>query len=311
MTTATAPTLVYAGSPLNQSADALGLLRRSDDARHDAEELRARMAGDGYLFMPGLLNRDAVLAAREAVLLRLEAEGHLDPSRPRMEGALRHGVKMAWRPDLALNNSAVADLLFDGAMMAFFRDFFGTTVRHFDYTWLRAKSPGPDTMTPPHCDVVYMSRGTPNLFTAWTPLGDVPFELGGLMILEGSHRRDDRLGRYWQMDVDSYCSNQPEAEEISSGRQLWSHSKLGGAYGQDAIAVQKALHQRWLTTEYAAGDVLIFGIKTLHASVDNRTDRLRLSTDTRYQRADEPIDERWIGPNPIAHGVPAKKGMIC
>lgn len=40
-------------------------------------------------------------------------------------------------------------------------------------------------------------------------------------------------------------------------------------------------------------------------------DALRLSTDTRYQLASEPVDERWIGENPIAHGLDAKKGMIC
>jgi hypothetical protein len=51
---------------------------------------------------------------------------------------------------------------------------------------------------------------------------------------------------------------------------------------------------------------------TLHGSLDNQSDhRLRLSTDTRYQRADEPIDERWIGDDPIAHGPDAKRSIIC
>ena len=51
---------------------------------------------------------------------------------------------------------------------------------------MRAVSPGP--ATPPHMDVVYMGRGTKNLFTSWTPLGDVPLEMGGLIILENSHK---------------------------------------------------------------------------------------------------------------------------
>jgi hypothetical protein len=50
---------------------------------------------------------------------------------------------------------------------------------------------------------------------------------------------------------------------------------------------------------------------TMHASMDNHTNRLRLSTDTRYQLAAEPVDERWIGEDPIAHGPEAKKGIIC
>jgi ectoine hydroxylase-related dioxygenase (phytanoyl-CoA dioxygenase family) len=66
-----------------------------------------------------------------------------------------------------------------------------------------------------------------------------------------------------------------------------------------------------LTADYRMGDVLIFSIKTVHASLDNGSDRIRLSSDTRYQRADEPADERWIGERPITHSLAAKRGRIC
>jgi ectoine hydroxylase-related dioxygenase (phytanoyl-CoA dioxygenase family) len=63
------------------------------------------------------------------------------------------------------------------------------------------------------------------------------------------------------------------------------------------------------------GDALIFTLRTVHAGTDNETDRLRLSTDSRYQRADLPIDERWVrgsgGEDPIGHGLAAKQGKIC
>lgn len=39
----------------------------------------------------------------------------------------------------------------------------------------------------------------------------------------------------------------------------------------------------------------------MHGSISNTSNRFRISCDTRYQRADEPIDERWIGENPPAH----------
>jgi hypothetical protein len=45
--------------------------------------------------------------------------------------------------------------------------------------------------------------------------------------------------------------------------------------------------------------------------MDNRTNRVRLSTDSRYQLATESADERWMGAEPIAHGPEAKVGMIC
>jgi hypothetical protein len=39
----------------------------------------------------------------------------------------------------------------------------------------------------------------------------------------------------------------------------------------------------------------------MHASITNATNRLRLSVDTRYQPADEPVDDRWVGSVPKTH----------
>ena len=66
-----------------------------------------------------------------------------------------------------------------------------------------------------------------------------------------------------------------------------------------------------MTADFKAGDVLVFGMATVHASLDNQSDRCRLSSDSRYQLASEPVDERWIGANPIAHGPAGKKGKAC
>jgi hypothetical protein len=50
----------------------------------------------------------------------------------------------------------------------------------------------------------------------------------------------------------------------------------------------------------------------VHASLDNRTaNRLRLSSDCRYQRASEPVDDRWVGPQPPGHGTAGKRGRVC
>jgi hypothetical protein len=50
----------------------------------------------------------------------------------------------------------------------------------------------------------------------------------------------------------------------------------------------------------------------VHASLDNRSEnRLRISSDSRYQRASEPIDERWVGINPPGHTTAGKRGRIC
>ena len=48
----------------------------------------------------------------------------------------------------------------------------------------------------------------------------------------------------------------------------------------------------------------------MHASLTNTSNRYRLSCDTRYQLASEPMDERWVGEKPKAHyawGKPESK----
>lgn len=310
------PRLKARGLDLSTEPDKFGFLRRTTEFSHDGEALRTRMEEDGYLYLPGFLNRDEVVTSRLAVLERAEAEGMLDPAYPRMEGILKEKVNPYFRPDFTRNNPALLTLLYDGPMMALFESFFGGPVRHFDYTWLRAVGPGPGTS--PHCDVVYMGRGTPNLYTAWTPLGDISLTVGGLMVLENSHRRTPEVMKdYLSQDVDTYCENGPNVEKVKAGQMNWEHwdgsfGNWDGSITHDPVALREQLGGRWLTSEeYRMGDLLVFSMRTIHASIDNQTHCLRLSTDTRYQLADEPVDERWIGENPIAHGLAGKRGKIC
>jgi len=191
-------------------------------------------------------------------------------------------------------------------MMEFFGRFFGEEVRHYDFTWLRAAGPGKNAS--PHCDIVYMGRGTFDVLTAWTPLGDIPLDHGVLMMLEGSHKKRNELQEYLSRDVDTYCSNGPNADKITSGEMTW---EWDGVLNHDAADLRRSLGGRWLTAHFKPGDVLIFTMGTVHCSADNLSNTIRLSSDSRYQRASEPADERWIGSNPIAHSVAGKRGRIC
>ena len=40
---------------------------------------------------------------------------------------------------------------------------------------------------------------------------------------------------------------------------------------------------RWVTYEYEPGDLVVFGMHTLHGGVTNPTDTVRLSIDSRFQ----------------------------
>jgi ectoine hydroxylase-related dioxygenase (phytanoyl-CoA dioxygenase family) len=188
--------------------------------------------------------------------------------------------------------------------MEFFKVFLEENVRHFDYTWLRAVAPGCGTHV--HCDSVYMGRGTDKLYTVWTPLGNISWELGGLMILENSHHLETIKSRYGQMDVDSYCANKRTATLYASGKKSWN-----GALSRNPVSLRSRYGGRWLSTEFKVGDVLIFSMFTIHASLDNRSSAIRLSTDSRYQLASEPVDERWVGSNPIGHSLAGRRSRIC
>jgi len=280
------------GRPLDLSPEAFGELRRSEPG--DAH----RLAEDGYLFVPGLLDRAEVEAARAELLAQEELA-----------------------QDYAMGSERMRSVLQGERMMGFFAGLFGAPARSYDFIWLRHQPPGDDA-THPHCDLVFMGRGTPDVLTCWTPFGDIAPGGGGLLILEGSHRTSpQRLAGYLAQDVDSYCENGPNADAVRTGAMRWEHwehragQDWGGEITEDPVALRERWGGRWLTADFRMGDVLVFTMRTVHAGTDNHTDGLRLSTDSRYQRADQPVDERWVrgehGEAPIGHGLAAKRAKIC
>lgn len=301
--------LTSLGLALDFSESAFGELRSSAAIAQEAQALRERMREDGYLYLPGLLDVDAVMAARLDLVEELARQGLIDAREPLMNAICTPGASRPdFSGDIAGRSGALHALLYSGAMIAFYERLLGGSVKHFDYTWVRSV-PGGGQGARPHCDIVFMGRGTRNLFTSWTPLGDIPLEVGGLIILENSHKKSDDLRAYLERDVDAYCVNRPDAAEIESGRKKWQD--WDGRLSSDPVALREELGGRWLTANFKAGDVLVFGMATVHCSLDNRSGRFRLSSDSRYQRASEPADERWVGPQPAGHGPNGKQGRIC
>jgi Phytanoyl-CoA dioxygenase (PhyH) len=293
--------LTSLGHRLDAVPAALGYLKSSLEICYQPEALRQRLAAEGYLYLPGLLDPEQVWQARQELCNQLMAEGALDPSFPAIDAVARPGLTMQFRPDLVSSSPTLQSLLYGGKMMDFYQTLLNGAVRHFDYTWLRAIAPGRGTY--PHCDSVYMGRGTPYLYTSWTPLGDVPWEMGGLMILEQSDQIAAIKERYGRKDVDCYPYRRSASSR--STPKVWN-----GALTKNPVSLRRRYGGRWLTQEFQAGDVLIFGIFTVHGSLDNHSRQIRLSADSRYQLAAEPVDERWVGVSPIGHSAAAKQSGL-
>ena len=270
------------GRRLDATHSALGPLEVSDsDAAVDS--LHGRMDEDGYLFFPGFLDAAEVMEARTTLLASLSEEGALDGSAPQEKGVVRDDYTSDFQSE---NDSfpQIRSLVEGEKVRAFFDRFLGGASRSLDHIWLRMKSPG--RATAPHCDIVYMNRGTKNLYTIWIPLGDVPLELGPLMILEGSQRSRKLLDGYCKRDVE---------KRVGFFNWHFRHGGFfrGGQYTKNPVAAQREIGGRWLTTDFKAGDLITFTTCTLHGSLDNQSNQIRLSADARYQLASEPVDSRW------------------
>ena len=276
--------LRIAGKPVPR--ELLGKLRTLPGDRMDPEAWRAALAADGYLVLRGALDRTAVQAARAEIFGRLAEVDEI--AAPPVEGiatgrssrAARHpDARAFWRSvceGRQLRAVSHGDRLgkIAGALL-------GRPAKPFDFLWLRTMATG--RASPLHFDHVYMNRGSADVLTAWIPLGDVPLEAGPLVFVEGAHRFEDLIARYRGLDVD--------------------RDTMPGSFPEDAVAFAASRGARLLTTAFEAGDVVLFGMFSLHGSCDNVMGggRVRLSCDVRWQPAGDAEDDRWFGATPPGH----------
>jgi len=289
--------LTSRGFALDMSLDSFGELRRSSDVLGDTEELRRRRLEDGYLYLPGFFPRDDVAAARNEFVSRLRDLNALDPDYPVEQAIAAKNLPPNIARAVVRENAPLRDVVFSTRLLKFYEKLLGSDVRHYDHIWTRVVAPGEGTA--PHCDLVYMGRGTHDVMTAWIPYGDVSLDLGGLMLLEKSHTQTERLRKYLASDVDTYCEN----------RGPYKHKS--GLLSSNPASLREKMGGRWLTAEFRMGDLLTFGMKLVHASLDNQTRAFRMSSDSRYQLASEPIDERWVGSDTEEYSERNRIGKIC
>ncbi len=274
-------TLTIGKRDLDYPGPYTGDLRDATPLLGDADALHQRLDDDGYLLLRGLLNRDLVLETRRQMTSILAEDGALEPGTDPLEAVVAQGGRGNFMggENRLTQTEGFGRLVASPEVMGFFEGLRGGPIRTYDYQWLRVVAPG--EFTGAHYDIVYMGRGTPNVLTCWIPLGAVPLEHGPLCVLSGSHRLDRIKATYGKMDVD--------------------RDHVVGWFSTDPKEVVDQYGGQWLTTEFEPGDVMVFGMYTMHGSVTNTSDRYRISSDTRYQLATEPVDDRWVGRQPKGH----------
>jgi Phytanoyl-CoA dioxygenase (PhyH) len=270
------------GRPLPDAR--VGEFRDSSAVATDGAELSRRLAADGYVFLRSALDVSEVQAARVEVFERLVGVGEIRP--PAVEGISTGESRRAetvgdlgafWKS--VSEGPALRRVTHGPRLGAVLARIVGEPVRAHDYMFLRAAPLGRTTGL--HFDYPFFTRATERIYTTWVPLGDVPATDGPLVIVEGSHRFTDLHDAIRGFDV---------VYDTSRKAQL-ATDFAEFAEGRDC---------RILTADFRAGDICVFGMFTLHGSLDNHSPvgRVRLSCDVRYQPATEPIDPRYFGPNP-------------
>ncbi len=259
-----------AAAPLVETIVPVAGFTESSPTEEDAV-LRERLRRDGYLFVRGLIARHRAQRVRRGILELCRDHGWLDDGAPIDDGKARAGL-VIMEPERVyhrLYQPLIKTPWFNALstapeLMALFLRLLEDEVFAHPRNIARIIFPGAQT-TQPHQDFHYIG-GADDTYTTWVPLGDCPRALGGLAILEGSHR----LGGL-------------------------EHIAAIGAGGHGLPTTGLGL--RWLSCDYRCGDVVLFHSRTVHAGQDNHTDRLRLSCDFRYQRASDPVDPSSLLPH--------------
>jgi hypothetical protein len=207
------------GFEIDMSPSRFGWLYDSSHLLDNDAALCERLVEDGYLYLPDFLDPIQVQTARTAVCQALADEDILDKNFTIHEAVPKTGIQMRLRTDISNKNNSAAKAAIDqltasSQVLTLFRRLLGEPVKRFEWMWLRTMTPGKGTA--PHCDIVFMGRATKNIYTGWTPLGNINLQIGGLIILEGSHKHEHLRQGYCTMDVDTICTNMNNQSQLNA-----------------------------------------------------------------------------------------------
>lgn len=244
----------------------------STDIAGDGSLLRQRMHEDGYLFIRSLLPGEILEALRLAFLKTAREAGWARADTPPEDGiADLNGFCV--EPEAAYMDvyadmyaiEAFHELQHHPNVVRLLECMAGEPILPHPRIIARTIFPQREAYTTPaHQDFIPI-QGTAETYTAWIPLSELPAEMGGLQVAAGSHRH----GVY----------------------------DFKPALGAGGIEITDPLEGAWVNSPFEQGDVLFFHSMLVHKGLPNRSDRLRMSIDARYQRTSDPIAPGSILPH--------------
>jgi len=235
-------------------SDTLGELRVTNPA--DADACNARYVEDGYLFFRTALEANDVLRAKRDMIRVLQQQGLVKDGRsdPVWTGAGYDRIDD--HPLYALESCA--DLFGTAPMVRLLEQVFGEPVFVTRCMTIRFAFPHDLVhVSAAHQDGFYVP-GITELRTLWVPLMMIDRCTAPLAVAVGSHKTGARK-HIEQTDLESYILKGRKQSGVD-----WRHEYFD-----------------WLTAEFEAGDVLMFHRHTVHRALPNRSDRIRISLDTR------------------------------
>jgi ectoine hydroxylase-related dioxygenase (phytanoyl-CoA dioxygenase family) len=218
----------------------------------DHPALTAFYEDQGYIFLRGVLNLDSVAKARDEMLAVAARHGLVREGDPTARWT---GVPLPQSMEESPEFAGISKRLIEHPdNLALMEKILGEPACMVPNVQYRIYPPnGPVTLV--HQDGFY-SPGIQDYKPVWVPLVPCPEEVGGLTVAIGQNKR-------------GYFHNlaKPAPFRIPQG------------------VIDE---ESWATIDYRPGDVLIVHPYSPHAGLPNRSDRLRVTFDTRVQSAARP-----------------------
>ena len=231
--------------------------------------LRQRLASDGYLFFRRLLRPADVRAAYDSVRTELSLGGWVDgqgrPVGPQRAVTVRDGLAdPSFRAALA--SRGLNRLAYLEPLRGLVRLLLGASAFSYPVKVLRAVHP------------------------------EAPLKIPQPRVTKGRYIHQDFAVSGVQDMLTAWLPLM-DIPATLGGLAVLPGSHLGPPLGARLLPADEP---GWATTDYRPGDVLLFHCLTAHAALPNHSDRLRLSTDLRWQAADQPAPaELVLGPSAV------------